>query len=730
MKQILVIAEKPKVAAQIAAALSRGFRQKGSEGVSYYELERDGAKITVAAAVGHIYTLAEKKKSSGYPVFDIEWVPAFEQSKESAFTKKYLVLLKKLAKAADEIYSACDYDIEGSLIAGNIIRQLAPGKPAKRMLYSSLVPNELEEAFVQAGPLDTSSIDAGEARHILDWYWGINVSRALMAAIKKAGRFKVLSVGRVQGPALSLLAKREREIEAFKPEPYWQVFAKAKDVLFTHERDRFPKEPEAQAALADAQSAKEGEISKLEVKKFEQPPGVPFDLTTLQVEAYRCFGFSPSHTLDLAQDLYEAAIISYPRTSSQKLPAKLNFPKLFSMLKQQPVYGLLVTQLESRKRFLAREGPKTDSAHVSIYPTGVKPSALGEMQGKLYDLIVRRFLSCFAESAQRESVRARLQVANQGFQANGIRTLQPGWAAFYGHYTPLEEQPLPPLKEGERLPVQKVWDERKETKPPKRFTAASIIRELEKHKLGTKATRSAVIDTLYNRNYLSDRKSIRVTPLGLSVDEALSTNVPEIVSEQLTRQFEGEMDGIQQGRQKQAKVISGGRAALEKILAEFSAKELQIGQALSKGVSDLAAKQSTLGACNVCKEGQLVLKTSKYGLFAACNRYPACKNTFSVPKNALIQAVGKACEFCGLPVIRVIRKGKRPFEMCLTSNCKSKEGWVQRKPYPPKKVAAKPGPAAKTESTPAKADSPTAKPAKPAKPSAKPPSAPETEPAA
>ncbi len=678
----LVITEKPKVALQMANALSAKVQKKMLDGIAYYELQRNGQSVVVAPAVGHVYSLAEKNKASGtYPVFEVEWVPAFEGSEESAHTKKYLQVLKKLAKEARETYNACDYDVEGSLIGGNVIRFLAKGKPAKRMLFSSLVAEELQSAFDSAGPLDASSISAGETRHMLDWFWGINVSRALMSSLKRAGRFKVLSIGRVQGPALALLAKREREISAFKPEPYWQVFAQAKDTRFLHEKQRFTNEQEAKAVLEACQKEKEGVVSALEVKCFEQPPGVPFDLTTLQVEAYRCFGLSPSRTLEVAQDLYEQALISYPRTSSQKLPSKLNLPKIISQLQQQPPYSELAHQLIQAKRFVAKEGSKTDSAHVSIYPTGMRPGKLGEEPHHLYDLIVRRFLSCFAPSAEREGMKVTLQIASHNFNASGVRTLKQGWTEFYGPYTALEEEVLPSFHKEERVPLQKAWDERKTTQPPKRFTPTSIIRELEKHKLGTKSTRSAVIDTLYSRNYLSDQKSIHVTPLGLSVEEALEKNVPEILSEQLTRKFESEVEGIQQGKFQQQHVLEEGKQTLERLLSDFKTKEETIGKALLKGVHDLAKKHSVLGSCTACSQGHLVIKKSQYGFFAACDRYPECKTTFSLPKNALCASTGKPCEFCGTPVIKVVRKGKRPFEMCLTPTCESKASWSHKGAY-------------------------------------------------
>jgi len=681
---MLIITEKPRVAQQMALALSSSPKKTVVQGVSYFEFDREGRHIYVAPAVGHVYSLAEKTKSPGYPSFDIHWVPAFKR-KESAYTRKYVNVLSQLSKQVDEVYSACDYDVEGSLIAGNVIRFLAPNKKAKRMLFSSLMPSELQEAFEQAGPLDTPSIQAGEARHTLDWYWGINVSRALMSSLKKAGAFKVLSIGRVQGPTLALLSRREKEIQGFQSQVYWQVFAKAKEIVFVHEKQRFFDHAISKKILAECHLQTEGVIAKLEVKRFPQPSPVPFDLTTLQVEAYRCFSMPPSRTLEVAQNLYEAALISYPRTASQKLPTKLGLPKILNLLKQHRSYSALAQQLIDGKRFVPREGSKSDSAHVAIYPTGLQVHKLGVEEQKLFDLVVKRFLACFAPPAERESAKVHLTVATQLFLASGIRTLSPGWTAFYAPYAPLEENILPSFKEGERLAVQSVWEEQKETKPPKRFTPASVVKELEKHKIGTKSTRSAVIDTLFNRNYLTNRKSIQVTAFGLSVFEALQTHVPEILSEQLTRKFEKQMETIQEGRVAQQHVIDEGREALTLILNEFRSKEAAIGAELSKGLVAFRRDERVLGACTKCAEGKLVIKKSKFGFFAACNKYPECKTTFSLPKNSSVLATNKACLFCKTPVIKVVRKGKRPFEMCLLPNCESKASWGQKSMAPVKK---------------------------------------------
>ncbi|MBN2477704.1 DNA topoisomerase I, partial [Candidatus Micrarchaeota archaeon] len=197
----LIIAEKPKVANKIAHCLSEGSSTaKKYKQVTYYEFEKDGKDYAVAPAVGHLYTLTEKKKSFDYPVFNIEWVPSCQVSESSKFTKPYVDIIKKLGKDAKSFTSACDYDVEGSLIGYNVFRFLCGGKPAQRMKFSALTPADIKEAFENKTELDYNNAYAGEARHILDWYYGINLSRALMNSLKRVHKFKIMSVGRVQGP--------------------------------------------------------------------------------------------------------------------------------------------------------------------------------------------------------------------------------------------------------------------------------------------------------------------------------------------------------------------------------------------------------------------------------------------------------------------------------------------------------------------------------------------------
>lgn len=684
----LIIAEKPKVAQKIAEALSNKSvqRKKGRGQAYYFEFERNGEKIAVAPAVGHLYSLEEKKKTNSYPAFDIDWAPAYQISKESDYTKGYIQTIEDLAKSADEIIIACDFDIEGSLIGYNAMRFAAHRDNGTRMKFSALTKKDLEDAYMGRGDFDLENALAGESRHTLDWYYGINLSRALMSAIKAAGKFQVMSVGRVQGPALKILAEKEKKIQAFVPVPYWELTCEIEKILFKHIKDKFSSEEEAKKCLADSKPLPH-KIKEITKKPILHKPNPPFDLTSLQVEAYRHFKFSPKQTQAMAQTLYENSMISYPRTSSQKLPQKLGLDKIIFELSSQKEYSLLAKKLAQNNWFKPCEGKKEDPAHPAIHPTGQNAS-VGAKERKLYDLIAKRFLACFAPDAKRESQKVCAICGTQEYFTTGGRTLEQGWYEFYAPYVKLEEITLPSWQANQDVQAQNFKIEQKQTQPPKRFTQASIISELESLNLGTKATRATVIDTLFKRGYLKGTKSIEVTQFGLSVIGVLDKYSPDILDEKMTREIEEEMDAITRDRSHAKTVVENGKKILIKTLGNFSQKENSIGQELTGSLVQARQEAAVLGTCPTCKEGNLrkILSRNKKW-FAGCSKYPQCTQTYPLPQFGLIEPAGKTCEHDGCPIIRVIRKGSRPFEMCIAVGCPSKANWGQ---YPKKTSFAKP----------------------------------------
>jgi DNA topoisomerase-1 len=521
---------------------------------------------------------------------------------------------------------------------------------------------------------------AGESRHILDWYYGINLSRALMGAIRKNNVYKVMSIGRVQGPALAILARRERKIKEFKPEPYWDLWAKAKNLIFMHVKNKFEKEDEMKKALENSKSPVK--VSKMIRKEFKEKPYPPFDLTSLQVEAYKIFKFQPSQVLQMSQTLYEASMISYPRTSSQKLPDSLDHKGIIEKLSKLPKYKEVIKKAVTKTKPF--EGTKSDPAHPAIHPLGTL-SQIGTNEMKLYDLIVRRYLSCFGEDALRENQEIRIETNKEEYKINGRRTIEKGWFEIYEPYLRLQELTLPEFKKGEEFDA-KFGSDKKETKPPNRYTPSSIVSTLEKKNLGTKATRSTIIETLYKRGYV-DGKSIEVTPFGMSVYEVLTKNCDEILDEKLTEHFESEMEKIQEGKIAEYSVIEEGKETLIKILDKFKEKEDTIGKSLAENFK--ISNQNVIGKCPSCDEDLIAIKSNSTGKqFVGCKNYPKCNVSYPLPQNSLIEATNKICEKCHTPIVKVIRKGKKPFEMCLDVNCETKKDWGKyKKPIAKKTVS-------------------------------------------
>lgn len=670
----IIITEKPAAAEKIAFAIAEGKPLKKSDNkVPYYEITRGNKDIIVASAVGHLYTVSEKnKKSYEYPTFSIEWVASCEVNKQSAFTKKYLNLLKKLAKGADEFTIATDYDIEGEVIGYNVLKYALKQKDANRMKFSTLTKEDLVEAYEnKMSSIDWGQANAGVTRHELDWYYGINLSRALTSSIKASGSFKIMSSGRVQGPTLKILAEREKEIQKFKPILFWQIELKglvnSGELIANHCEDKFWEKKKADDVI-DKTRGHDAVIKEIDTRSFKQQPPFPFDLTTLQTESYKNFGISPKETLSIAQELYTLGLISYPRTSSQRLPEKIGYKKILSQLSRNEIYKLLVDQV-LKTPLKPNEGKKTDPAHPAIYPTGLFASLDGRKQ-KVYDLIVKRFFSTFGEPAVRETLTIDIDCNSEIFISKGTRTIYEGWHIFYKPYVKLEEEELPNCKKNENVKVKSIKQYEKETQPPKRYTPASIIKELEKRNLGTKSTRAAIIDTLFERNYIKD-KAIVVTDLGLKTIETLEKYSPRIIDEKLTKKFEDEMEEIRENKKESGNIIKEAKSFLLDVLTGFKEKEKEIGNNLISAYRETQDKENTLGNCHKC-DGSLMIKKGKYGRFVSCSNYEKCDVTFKLPQKGTIKALKKRCEDCDFPLINIIRKGMKPQKLCINPDCPGK----------------------------------------------------------
>jgi DNA topoisomerase I len=675
----LIICEKPSTMEKIAQALADGKPvKKADSGISFYEISHKGKDIVVASAVGHLFTVAEKEKSFKYPSYEVEWRLSADVDKNSAFSKKYATLLKKLAKGAKEFTVATDYDIEGETIGLNIVRYLCNQKDANRMKFSTVTAEDLREAYaVKQRHLDWGQANAGTTRHVLDWLYGINVSRALTTSVKSAGSFMILSTGRVQGPSLKIIVDREKEIKAFVPVDYWQIELEGehqhKPWFALHENDDIKTEAEAKSIIKKCKG-KPAIIDRIERKEFKQSPPTPFDLGGLQTESYRTFGISPRDTLAIAQNLYTSAYISYPRTSSQKLPPKIGYRKILTSLGKHASYAKSAEYLLNKSLLTPNEGKKEDAAHPAIFPTGLVPKTLGAREAKVYDLIVKRFFATFGEDAMRETNTVAIVIAGERFITKGTRTIERGWHILYDPYVDLKEEELPSFKEKETVPYTKLEEIKKQTQPPRRYTPASLINELEKRGLGTKATRAEIIESLVKRNYAKGQKSFEATELGIKICEILEKAAPEIVDEELTRHFEEELEQIRGEEKTSDDVLDEAKAELTKVLTKFKKGEKKTGEGLIEARRIEQDTVATLSPCPKCKEGTLKImfsrKTKKR--FIGCDKYPDCNAIFPLPQTGFVQKNDKNCEICNFPQITVVRKGRGPSAQCVNPECPKK----------------------------------------------------------
>lgn len=649
---ILIIAEKPKAAKTIAEALGPVRTKKGGD--AYYYEVGDGS-ITVASGVGHVYGLVPGKEGWDFPIFDVVWEPKYKE-KGFEYTKSYISNIKELSKSATEIIIATDYDVEGGVIGYNLIK-FATGEKfekVKRMKFSTLTHPELLRSFKEAhlhNAFEKGMIDAGLLRHYLDWFWGINLSRALVYAYRSQGNFKVLSTGRVQGPTLKILVDREREIKAFKTFYIYNLYAIIQG--FTADG---PETDDVKKAIAIFRSlappALVNDVKKITAKI--EPPG-PFNLTDLQTEASRVLKFTPKQTLEIAQRLYEDGLISYPRTSSQKLPKELDLDAILRSLSR--VYAFAGKFLGKKPK----EGEKTDPAHPAIYPTGEIPRDRDPREMKVFDLVARRFIASFSTPAIRESTKITLDISGHEFTIEGRKTLEKGFTEFYP--AGLEESDVPSVKKGDRLPVDFFELKRSQKKPPKRYTAAGLLKLMEKLNIGTKATRADIIERLYDRKYI-EGKSIEVTALGESVITSLESMVPDVVSVDLTREFEDKMDAVSEGREKMDKVLEESKVRLTKILEGFRKVNASVpaGTAPAGGpvswTPPKGAKKA--GECD-CGGTVFMLKSSNDKNYAKCDK---CGKSWGLPQKGTLSALDRTCSKCKKKIIQVKRKDTT-FTLCM-----------------------------------------------------------------
>jgi DNA topoisomerase-1 len=446
------------------------------------------------------------------------------------------------------------------------------------MIFSAITPKDIWKSFLNLQ--DTISFNfaiAGETRHIVDWIYGINLSRALTHAIRHYSKKVVLSIGRVQGPTLKLIFEREVEIRNFVPDEFFTIIAEVykdgKILRFRHLKERFRTKEEALR-----EKSKIGKfITIKQVNAFLEKinPPVPYNLTDLQTDAYKYYKITPKQTLTIAQSLYEQGYISYPRTSSQKLPDTIDFRYILSNLQKILSYKTFASSLLN-KSILKPYNGKKDDVHPAIHPTGLIPSKLSQNEWKIYDLICRRFLSCFFEPARVRKLRV---ITEEGLFFDYKSVLHKGWLSVYWRWVKDDFSNFE-FEKGESLQVKRVSVRKQKTKPPSRYNPASIVKKMEELNIGTKATRAEIVQILYKRKYI-EGKSIKITDLGERIVSLFDKYLPEILDVQLTRRLERDLELIERGKiELRDKVIETVKEVVRNVCLEIKEREKEIGKSL------------------------------------------------------------------------------------------------------------------------------------------------------
>ena len=560
------IAEKPSVAAEIARVIGANNRREG-----FYE----GGGYCVTWTFGH---LCELKEPHDYDPtlkrWDFALLPILPQRfsiklKNDNGVKRQFHIINNLFSKAESIVNCGDAGQEGELIQ-RWVMQLAQSRcPVYRLWISSLTEDAIRDGFANLRPsADFDSLyAAGSARAIGDWLLGMNATRAY--TLRYGAKGMVLSIGRVQTPTLALIVQRYKEIANFKPQKYWELKTKYREVNFSATSGRFDKIEEGHQALAKVQNLP-FQIDDIKSKQGKEAPPPLFDLTSLQVECNNKLGLSADDTLRIAQSLYEQKFTTYPRVDTKFLTDDI-YPKVPSILKGLTPYAPITTPLlqhpklpKSKKVF--NNLKVTD--HHAIIPTGMPPRPdMSPNEKRVYDMIARRFIANFSPDSTVNQTTVLGSGGDVQFKASGKVILDPGWRVVYGNQklddTKDDEQTavLPPFQLREQGPHEPSLQE-KQTQPPKLYTEATLLRAMEtagkqvedgelsnlmkENGIGRPSTRAAIIETLFRRKYIAkERKNLVPTINGIRLIDTIKT--PILKSVELTGQWEKKLRNIEAG---------------------------------------------------------------------------------------------------------------------------------------------------------------------------------------
>ena len=662
----LIITEKDNAARRIADILSGGTYDSSREnGVNVYEW---GGTRCVGLS-GHVVGVDFPEEYSDWR--DVEPVELIDADVEKTATKENIVAtLRILARKATRVTIATDYDREGELIgkeAYDIVRDVDEDVPIRRVRFSSITENEVKNAFEEPDDLDFDLAAAGEARQIIDLVWGAALTRFLSLSAGQLGN-DFISVGRVQSPTLKLIVDREREIEAFDPETYWELFAELVkgDTGFEaqyfyrdeddNEAERVWEEAVAEevyGTLADRDSATVVDVDRR--TRTDTPP-TPFN-TTQFIRAAGAIGYSAKRAMSIAEDLYTAGYITYPRTDNTVYPDDLEPDELLDEFVGHPTLGESAESLLEADEITPTEGDEETTDHPPIHPTGEIPARGGDVsddEWEVYELVVRRFYATVAEAAVWEHLKVVTEVDDHRLKANGKRLVDAGYHEVYPYFNTSENY-VPDVDEGEELALTDVDLEEKETQPPRRYGQSRLIETMEEMGVGTKSTRHNTLEKLYDRGYIESDPP-RPTKLAMAVVDAAESYADRVVSEEMTAQLEADMDAIASGEASLEDVTDESREMLEEIFENLADSREEIGDHLRKSLKD----DKRLGPCPECGEDLLVRRSRHGSYFVGCDGYPDCENTLPLPSTGKPLILERECEDHGLHEVKMLA-GRQTF---------------------------------------------------------------------
>ncbi|WP_016991292.1 type IA DNA topoisomerase [Flavobacterium sp. ACAM 123] len=632
------IAEKPSVAREIASVLGANTKHDG-----YYE----GNGYAVTYTFGHLCTLKEPNDYKSYwKSWDLNNLPMLPDKFETKVVEnsgiqKQFKIIKSLFDKAELVINCGDAGQEGELIQRWVMNEANYKGEVQRLWISSLTTEAIREGFENLKP--SANYDnlyyAGFSRAIGDWLLGMNATR--LYTVKHGGYKQVLSVGRVQTPTLAMVVDRFKEIDNFKPQPYWELQTLYRDTLFSYEEGRFLKKEDGEF-LATKVKESDFEIVSIEKKKGNEFAPKLFDLTGLQVYCNTKFGFSADETLKIVQILYEQKVVTYPRVDTTFLPNDV-YPKVQGILQKLTKYAALTEPLLGNKIKKSSKvfNDKKVTDHHAIIPTGIQ-SNLQYSQQQVYDIITRRFIAVFYDDCSVANTTVIGKAAAVSFKTTGKVILKKGWRVVFENPDAKEKEVdlLPDFIKGEKGPHQPSFLE-KETKPPNQFTEATLLRAMEtagkqvddedlrelmkENGIGRPSTRANIIETLFKRQYIvRNKKQVLPTLTGIQLIDTIQNDL--VKSAELTGSWEKQLKDIEKGRFTAAAFINNMKRMVEALVYEVRSetKRANISHAGSIQTQEVKVeKKKATGiaaeVCPKCKKGALIKGKSAYG----CSNYKA-----------------------------------------------------------------------------------------------------------